>query len=77
MLYICVYTSLSASFKFLYAESYKGLKGPKHVACIITQFGQTVLDCLFTKYCNHSGMSSIQLTVTRFLLTNFPQFMKS
>ena len=43
-------------FKFLYEESDKCLRGPKHVACIITQFCQMVLDILFTKYCNHRNV---------------------
>jgi hypothetical protein len=63
-------------FTFFCTESDKGLKRPKHVACIKTQFCQTVLDCLFIKYCNQSGMSSNELTVTQLLLTNFHQFMK-
>jgi len=31
-------------FRFFYAESDKCLKGPKHVACIITHFCQAELD---------------------------------
>jgi len=62
-------------FNLLYAYSDKGLKGPNHAACIITQFCQTVMGCLFTKYRNHSRILSIQLTVPQ-LLTNFAHFMK-
>ena len=62
-------------FNLLYAYSDKGLKGPNHAACIITQFCQTVMGCLFTKYRNHSRILSIQLTVPH-LLTNFTHFMK-
>jgi len=61
----------------LYTQSDKVLKGPKHAACITTQFCQTVMDCLFTKYYNHSGMSSIELTVPHFLRRKFPHFMKA
>ena len=74
---MCVYCAFNFILSYLYAESDKGLKGQRHEACNITQFCQTVLDSLFTKYCNHSWMSSIQLTVLQYLLTNFPQFMKS
>jgi len=33
---VYVHTALSVSFQVFYAESDKGLKGPKHVACTKT-----------------------------------------
>ena len=46
---VCVYYAFRFIFKFLYAESDKSLNGSKHVAGIITQFCQTVLDFLLSQ----------------------------
>jgi len=73
---MCVYCAFRFILNFLYTQADKGLKEPKHVACILTQFCQNALDSFFTKYFNHSGMSSIEFTVPQFLLTNFSHFIK-